>query len=306
MNDSLWIRRLLAIYPASWRRQHEEEMLWMLQTEQHGQRLPTLATVTDLVGRGIEIRTANLLRPVPLLLRARTSAAAAVGLMLLSAVLLTVIEWHQPTTTSVALVGWMAAGLSILLGRAGIGRLLSVPVTGYALITALILHGDAAVGRAPLFVLLPMTLLGVLAGAETPRISRRDRLGLLRVVLLTACGMAVVAVSLVSLGIGEFFPLGYRGGAPWGFLHTVTIAVAAVVGGCLLLRRTPGWLLPLAVSGMVPLMIFDPAIDLLTRASPALIAMAIMLLVASGYGIAARMTPRAENSQALTRRAQSR
>jgi hypothetical protein len=245
-------RALLLAYPRPYREDRGEEILsTLLDTAVPGQRLPRLADATDVVAAGLRLRlgTASMAgfdaglavaAPIALTLAAGISAFAWWRVEPVSAGPGSVPAFAGVFRTlgPLAYLAWLAAALGRVLLPAAVARVMAGIATCVT-VALPVLAGVTAYDRPPLWVVMSLTLFGVIAvagSATGTRTSIDERLA----VAAGTVGVAVVSSALVSL----WPPVG--GG--FGYYYQPTIArVGAVVAGTV--GGVAGYALVLALRG---------------------------------------------------------
>ena len=244
-------RALLLAYPRSYRDERGEEILsTLLDSAVPGQRLPRLIDATDVVAAGLRTRLGT-----PSLAGFDAGLVAAAPIALTLAAGISAFAWWRVepvgaglgapaflggfrTIGPVAYLAWLLAALARVVlpataSRAAVGVATGVTVAVPALAAM------TGYDRPPLWVLMALTVFGLLAFAGTPigtRVCVDERISV-------AAGS--VGVALVSSALVAAWP---PAGGGFGYYYQPTIArVGAVVAGTV--GVVAGYALVLAVRG---------------------------------------------------------
>jgi hypothetical protein len=252
-------RRLLRLFPYSYRRAHEAEMLGhVLDGSRPGQSRPSRAERWDLVRAAAREWLLAPLGSTPPQRRAATGALfvllpavlvlMAVRVVAFTATLTRVMlgaEGHPPLFPTLAVAPmwalWLAAVGLVLAGARRVGQVLAVLAAAVGVVTlvALVATGDeyAAYLEVP-WVLGVVAYAAVVVGRTTCHVGREP----LRLVVGSACAMALVLGAYVAAAYSESLHLG----VPWWSgvavrswtLPALAVPAVVVLGLALLSSRT--------------------------------------------------------------------
>lgn len=272
-------RRLLRVYPAAWRRRHEDEMASMLldQAEAEHRTHLNAGTTLDLVGHGLEERLDSLVRWIPDRLRTQISMAAlvvgaALGLILLIGEVLGArarppaadIHDFGPyfisgpfLTIGVGLyLAFMGAALLTVRGHGGPARLLLVAALGYTVW----MHSPIWAGQYPTPRVLVLALfagLAVLGSSATIRPTRPAARGMLGYGAMLTLAIAVGLIASKPVLGWSVGTMSTSGNVAFAALAAVlpVVTLIAVVTAAARSSRHPGWAAAVAIATF-PIVVF--------------------------------------------------
>lgn len=273
-------RRLLRCYPRSWRERREEEVVGLLMELAAVERRSTVGarTAIDLVGHGVEARLDGALRWLPWRLREQIAAVALMVVAGLSLLLLggEIIAAQVRTASGevfnygyftsgpfltigvVVYVGYIAAAVLCVSGRAGLARLAVLSTTAFAAF----LHVDLGVPQPQLLIVVPLFMLGALAALATVVTTRRSarRLAGYGSAFVVSAAIALLATKpFLQWSLGTITT---SGNVAFAALATALpfVCAAALVYASRTAARQPGWLIAIAVT-IFPLIVFCTAVN---------------------------------------------
>jgi hypothetical protein len=229
-------RALLLAYPRSYRAERGEEILsTLLDSAVPGQRLPRAADAADVVAAGLRVRLG-----IPSMAGFDAGLAAAAPIALALAAGISAFAWWRVepvgagpgaapaflglfrTIGPLAYLAWLIAALARVLLPATASRVAIGLATG-ATIALPAVSGVTSYDRPPLWVVMALSVFGVLAFAGSPigtRPSMDERI---------AVAVGTVGVAIVSSALVELWP---PAGGGFGYYYQPTVArVGAVVAG---------------------------------------------------------------------------